>query len=530
MIFELGNRHLSAGFAGESCPRCRIGFGPEESRRVGDYRKWLPGYEDRPKKKRRVSTWGQDYELWRMDLREYDVGIVGDKVERAVREAYTRYLLLDSKSRKVCLILPSVLPQQVLNEILHTLFEHFQMPSITLLSPSILSTLAAGCRSGLVVDLGWEETIITAVYEYREVCQFRTLCGTKTLTRTMAMMLDQHESQRTRHPAAGHIVSSDQSENGVTSVSVEQAEDIVARMAWCRQRPSHQYNTTTATTAPPSEELASLSIKEDVGREESSKNAPTDDTPRIVSIQSPFSSRQNLQLPFSVFADITDQTFFSDQSQSRSLDDHEQPLPQPIFKCLISLPPDVRSITMSRIMFTGGGSRIPGLKPRIMEELTTLLNERGFDPVIGKAADERKRRLQEKTSANRQSQKPATADPSETPSPIPASQIPQTIDEIDEKLLRQEQEKVAKPTAASGVLRCVESLGAWAGGSLLASLRVKGIVEIEKDAFLQYGLAGAKRNSDINPLQQQQQRKSYGVEIGRSGIGERTSWTLGAWA
>ena len=490
---------------------------------MGDYRRWLPGYEDQPRKKRRLSEWGNDYELWRMDLREFDVRIVGDKVERAVREAYTKYLLLDSKSRKLCLILPSILPQQVLSEILRTLFEHFQMPSITLLSPSILSTVAAGCRSGLVVDIGWIETIITAVYESRETCQYRTLRGAKALTKKMAMMLDRHKWQSKQHPAAGQPNQSDHDESGVTSVSVEQAEDIVARMAWCRQRSVRR--SSTATPAPPSTALTSLSLNEADSTGALPVDLPVDDSLNLISIQSPILSRQSLQLSFSMFADVVEEVFFAEQSNSRDLDDHEQPLPQLIFKCLTSLPPDVRSTTMSRIMYTGGGSHIPGLKSRLMADLAALVNERGFDPVVGKAANERKRRLQE-ISANRQSQKPSTSKPSETSSPFPASQVPQIIDEIDEKL-RKEQDKEAKPMV-SGVLRCVESLGAWAGGSLLASLRIKGIVEIERDTFLQHGLAGAKRESEIN--NPPQQRKSYGVEVGRSGIGERTSWTLGAWA
>ncbi|KAL8692519.1 MAG: hypothetical protein Q9224_003939, partial [Gallowayella concinna] len=169
LVFELGARHLSAGLVGESKPRCRLGFGPEDSRRVGDYRAYYPEYQDRPRKRKRDYKWGEDHELWRMDLRGVDLGLVEDKIERAVREAYTKYLLLDSKNKRLVLVLPSLMPHRLLSSILSSIFSNFQTPSITLLSSPALNIAAAGCRAGLVVDIGWDETVITSVYDFREI-------------------------------------------------------------------------------------------------------------------------------------------------------------------------------------------------------------------------------------------------------------------------------------------------------------------------------------------------------------------------
>ena len=116
---------------------------------MGDHRRYLPSREDRSKRKSRLETWGDDHELWRMEVRGLDMGLVEDKIERAVREAFTRYLLLDYKStKKLILILPSVIPHQLLNLILNKLFHGSPAPpAITLLSPPALATAAAGCRS-----------------------------------------------------------------------------------------------------------------------------------------------------------------------------------------------------------------------------------------------------------------------------------------------------------------------------------------------------------------------------------------------
>ena len=40
---------------------------------------------------------------------------------------------------------------------------------------------------------------------------------------------------------------------------------------------------------------------------------------------------------------------------------------------------------MSRIIFVGGGASLPGLKQRVLDELTTLIEESAWDPVRGKA-------------------------------------------------------------------------------------------------------------------------------------------------
>ena len=105
---------------------------------------------------------------------------------------------------------------------------------------------------------------------------------------------------------------------------------------------------------------------------------------------------------------------------------------------------------------------------------------------------------------------------------LPASQQPQIPDLIEDKI-RQTQLKGTKPIA-SGVIRGVKSLGAWAGGSLLATLRVRGAVEVDRDTFLAQGLAGARKGGDGDRA---------GAQAGGRGAGterEKAVWNLGGWA
>lgn len=522
LIFEFGSRHLRAGFTGESYPRCTLGFGTEESRRLGDYRKWLPGYNERPRKKRHLSTWGDDHELWRMDLQGLDLGIVEDRIEKAVREAYSKHLLLDSKSRKLLLIIPSVIPHQLLSTVLSTLFQNFQVPTITLLAPPVLATAAAGCRSSLFIDIGWRETVITATYEYREVSSSRTTRAMKMVTLEVARAIEMHD-KRANAKRAGN--SPEEKDEAMVSMDLEQAEELTVRLVWCRPRSGKfaMSNDRSSSTT----NLAQVSVAGDTPNEEPRENE--NEEASSISVPSPSSPRQSLQIPFSSLADPVETALFANNKAHYDLDDHEQPLYTLIYKSLLALPPDVRSVCMSRLIFGGGGSNIPGLKSRLLDDVTALVQKRGWNPVYGKAAEERRRRLRETNPSVRapasamneidSTNKSMNAEPKVA---LPASITPQEPDPIEEKL-RHDHEKGSKHTV-SGVVRGVETLGAWAGGSLLAGLRIKAVVEIEKDTFLQHGLAGARRDADVSVLP----HKSFGPGIAKAG--EKSSWTLGGWA
>ena len=521
LVFEFGSRYFRAGYAGESAPRCVSKFGPEESRRVGDYRRWLPEYEQRPRKRKLAQDWGNDHELWRMDLRDVDLGLVEDKVERAVREAYNQYLLLDSKSRRLLLVLPSVIPLPLLSTILFTLFNKYQNPSITLLPGPIMAAVAAGLRSCLTIDIGWRESVITGVYEYREVLQRRTSRAMKLVTLEMAKLL-QRESK-----TFGRRIQVDSMSEEIY-IDFEHAEDVTTRLAWCQSRAVSRWG------HPLMDDLSALNIEEK--QDENRPSSPDKlELNTMISVPLNSSSTTTANIPFINFSHPVDEALFVEDKGSYDLDDHEHSLPLLIYQSLLSLAPDVRGLCMSRIIITGGGSNIPGLKTRLIDEVSLLVQKRQWDPARGKAADEHRHRLQEITSyrslppripdhpGKREKTPEDESQPPEN-SVLAAfeSQIP---DPIADKL-RRDEVRLSKPIV-SGVIRGVETLGSWVGASLIAGLKIKGVVEIERDSFLQHGLSGAKKDADVSV---QQQRQSLGPGLPRPGGSERVSWTLGAWA
>ena len=477
VIIELGSRYLRAGFEGESSPQCVLTFGPEDSRRIGDYWGWAPGGR---KKEFDIETWGQGHELWHMDLGHVDLVLVEDKLERVVREAYTKYLLTDVGSARLVLVLPSTVPHPLLSSVVTMLFNRWKYSSISLLPSPTMAAVGAGVRSALVVDIGWSETIVTAIYEYREI-------RTKRSTRSMQFLLK--ELGRTLHL---HQQSMDEPR---LLTDFELAEELMARMVWCKQGRA---------------EVVHRDVSDNDVQAQLGPTPPDDSADREFDIDWPTDSSSELvKLPSALFSEPVEKAFLAPDTQGQYLDDHEHSLPMLVYESLQVLAPDARAICVSRIIFVGGGATIPGLAQRILHEVDTLVRRYGWSPVRGKRTQDRRESLKDIGQGR---SKTATARSTE---PLPPGN-----DFIEEKLQKQHA-KEALPNV-QGELRQVDSLGAWAGASLLTSLKVKGSVEIEREKFLQHGLAGAHRDADISVVPQRTGGPS------RSG-GDRTSWTLAGW-
>lgn len=484
IIFEIGARWLRAGFEGSSAPVCVVGFGPEDSRRVGDYRGWIQGSTGAGRLPQPVDMeeWTRAYELWRPDTREVDLGLVEDKIERAFRETYNQFLLTDAGTSRLVLVLPSLMPHPLLSSLLSTLFSRWRFPSVTLLSSATMSATAAGLRSALVVDIGWAETTATAIYEYREMTTKRTTRSMKHLMQEMGLLL------------TGLASDGNQDTETVDKISIGFAycEEVVSRFAWCK---------------PQAEDTSS------------------DEPDRKLSIPSPANPEEEyMDVPFSRLAEPAEKVLFAPGVEEHELDDEEKSLPLLVYNTLLSLYPDARGTCMSRIVFVGGGSRIPGLRQRVLKEVSLLIDRHGWSPIRGKALERQRQRLEElRISAQKASSPPETPKsnaeaPSTDEAPAdPSKEVPE-IDFVEQKLRRQNKDI---PVPIQGVLREVESLGPWAGASLTTSLKIRGMVEIEREKFLQHGLAGATRDID------------HPVPDRRSGLrsgGDRSSWTLAGWA
>ncbi|KAF2704669.1 actin-like ATPase domain-containing protein [Pleomassaria siparia CBS 279.74] len=444
-----------------------------------------------------------------MDLAQVDIGLVEDKFERAMREAYNKYFLTDVKPRRILLALPPRMPHPLMSSILQILFANFQAPSITILSSPILSTVAAGLRSALVVDIGWAETIVTGVYEYREVHEKRTIRAGQLLSEEMAKLLNAELD--------------DEAEPGApkTDISFEEADEVLTRVGWCKSRPKSNRNTLyfPARTSPILEEF---------------EDAVETPEPTIT-IPFPRSTPPtSLTIPFAELAKPADQALFATDTALNEFDDHELPLHHLIYRALLSLPMDVRRLCMARIIITGGVSNLPGLKSRILAELDALIQQRGWDAVktygsVSARHEQRLRQQKENLDLRTNEGEDQVSESLIPDIPVPASLKEPEQDVIDHKLAHLALRNGPPPaTLVGGAVRGVETLGAYAGASLIAKQGIRGVVEIGRDKFLIYGLQGATRDKEVSVVAQQ--RMSMGPNIERGTAGERGSWTLGVWA
>ncbi|TQS37638.1 hypothetical protein Golomagni_01882 [Golovinomyces magnicellulatus] len=510
VIIELGSRFLRAGLAGFAAPQAVVDFGPEQQRRVGDLRRWAVNYDSSIRSKPNGKSWGKDYELWPLDLRNIDLGLIGDKIERAVRDAFTKTLLVDSRPRRILLAIPSILPFPLLLTVLETLFSNFQPPNISLMSKPILTTVAAGLRSALVVDIGWAETTVSSVYEFREITSSRSVRASKLLGQTVFNRISSF--------LFNNYAFESSPEKPETQLSFEECEEIVERMIWCKSREKRETR----------QELTTKD-EDDSFETNANRNFRIKDHEPNGMVSLPLNSikpPRTIQIPFSEFSEPCETALFATDILESDLDDEELPIHLLVYKCLLKLPIDARAMCMSRIVFVGGATQIPGLKLRIMQELSFLIETRGWDPVYGQSAKRFKIIHKSRNIPTRQKHvaEVAPLDEAVSAMKIMTSSKPQEVDPITEKLSR-ESRKGQHPIS-TGNLRVVNSLGAWAGGSLLSQMKIQAVSVIEREQWTQHGAAKLSR---LNESSHNSQRQSMGPGALRSSVGERSSWTLGIW-
>jgi len=429
VIYGFDARAVQAGLPGEVSPRCYIQYSPERSRRIGDFRGALLNYGETLAD----SSTAEDWQLWNLDVRGQDLGLVEDKLERLLREVHHTHLLMEAKPRKTVLVVPACLPYPLLDVILRLMFQGpHQSSSIQAYTRPVLHAVAAGVRSALTIDIGWHETTVTAVYEYREVLQRQTDRGTRAACEEMRIVLS--EGQRSK-------------------VSFATAEDVTTRLAWCK----------------------SASIPGSVD------DAAEDDSNTVLQINENLT--QTITIPFLALSRPAETTFFDAQTTDNHVDDNHLPVHLLAWKCLLALPLDVRATCMSRIIITGESILIPGLKSRLLSEIDALVKHKGWDPVMtyGSAAEARKASMHVPNTiieANREQKNDEVVSA--------ASRQDQEIDEIAEKLDR-EATRITQPPLKA-VVRGIETLGAWAGASIISNLRVDAAVEIKRDEYLKHGL------------------------------------------
>ena len=107
---------------------------------------------------RSVFLINDDKSLWNLNALKSFIGIID-----AFLLTFINHLQIDSKQKKILLVENSFLSNPIKDSIIRILFNNFQVPSIAFANSSLLALLASGRSSGLVIDIGYLQTIITPV-------------------------------------------------------------------------------------------------------------------------------------------------------------------------------------------------------------------------------------------------------------------------------------------------------------------------------------------------------------------------------
>jgi actin-related protein len=308
-------------------------------------------------------------------------------------------------------------------------------------------------------------------------------------------------------------------------ISFEECEEIMYRLMWCR------------ASAFKSSQRHSAQL-ETVEEQDESEADASHTPPFVGEMAVPFNSIQpprEVKIPLEKLADTCDEAFFSPETAWTEFDDNELPLHGLIYQHLLHLPVDARAICMSRSMFTGGCSNILGLKERVFDEVNSIVERRGWEVVTGKAVDSLRNNTKLKRPLSTQTNSDGTLTPTIEPPPAldspndPAEEFPDPNAAIEASI----EAKLAKnrPSAPQiqGELRALHSVGPWAGASLTCQLKTGAVATIDREQWLQYGVAGAARPGEVDHKQQQRQSMGGGGMWRGGAGGHHSSWTLGAW-
>ncbi|KAJ3795790.1 fungal-specific actin related protein [Lentinula aff. detonsa] len=114
------------------------------------------------------------------------------RLEQTLRAVFHDSLLTDPKARKVIIIENPLLPLHIKEALARILFENLQVPSVSFASSHLLSLLAVGRITGLVLDCGNLESVALPIFAARPLfSQLRStpLAGQRFLSHLRSLLL-----------------------------------------------------------------------------------------------------------------------------------------------------------------------------------------------------------------------------------------------------------------------------------------------------------------------------------------------------
>ncbi|CAG5122468.1 unnamed protein product, partial [Candidula unifasciata] len=137
IVLDIGAAYTKCGLAGETGPRCII-----------------------PSKVTNTRT-GQVTKVW--DYRSPSE--LYETLKELLHVIIFRQLLVTPKDRRVVVVESLLCPSDFRETLAKVLFKHYEVGSVLFGPSHLLSMLTIGCNVGLVMDVGYQETLVVPVFE-----------------------------------------------------------------------------------------------------------------------------------------------------------------------------------------------------------------------------------------------------------------------------------------------------------------------------------------------------------------------------
>ncbi|TKY87645.1 hypothetical protein EX895_003226 [Sporisorium graminicola] len=192
IVLDIGSRYSKFGFSGEPRPRAivpSVNFAqPSTSYLRLDATSSTAGLYSIGE-----TLWDLDVERCVDDqLRRGKRSLVLAQLTQLLRNAFTQHLMVDPKQRKVLVVENPMLPNSVKEMICAVLFNNLQVPSVSFVPAPLLSLLAVGRITGLVLEVGYLEATLMPVYYGRPLTSYTvstTLAGKRLNARLKRLLL-----------------------------------------------------------------------------------------------------------------------------------------------------------------------------------------------------------------------------------------------------------------------------------------------------------------------------------------------------
>lgn len=164
VVLDIGSRYSKFGFSGEPRPRAivpSVSFSQPST----SYLRLDTASPSTDPYNIGDTLWDLDFERCADDqLRRGKRALLLAQLTQLLRKAFTQHLMVDPKQRKVLVVENPMLPNAVKEMIYKVLFNNLQVPSVSFVPAPLLSLLAVGRITGLVLESGYLETTLMPVY------------------------------------------------------------------------------------------------------------------------------------------------------------------------------------------------------------------------------------------------------------------------------------------------------------------------------------------------------------------------------